>query len=507
MRTRLLPKPAGLRVRLGRRAASGAAWNLVGQVLPLLVAVACIPLLIREIGLERFGFIALAWVLVGYASLLDLGIGRALVRTVSARLAAADPRGAADSASTGLSFLLGFGLLLAAAMAMATPLLVRTVLRAPEALADEALGATWLLACSLPFVMLSGGYAGVLTAHQAFKPLNLVRALFGVFSYSLPLAVALAGYGQLPTLVAGILVLRVLGCAVFALACRRHCAWHWRLHWPRREITRELLALGGWMSVSNLVGPLLTSMDRLLIGALVPLRSVGLYSAPYDLLTRLMVFPNAIVAAVFPSVTSVPPGAPARQVLSELSRWLHLGMFPMLFTAMALAHPAMVLWLGEESGGQAAWVLQILVPGIYLNTLAQAPATLIQAAGRPRDMAVLHLLELPVFLLLLWALTERLGIAGTAAAATLRFAIDAAAVAMLAQRGLQIGAWPWRLTLECGAVVAGLLAAALLCRGWAASLALTVVGLVLLTVHGWVRVLRAGERQRLLGAVRQALGR
>ena len=494
-------------MRLGRRAARGAAWNLVGLLLPLLVAVACIPLLIREIGLERFGFIALAWVLVGYASLLDLGIGRALVRTVSARLAAADPRGAADSASAGLSFLLGFGLLLGVAMAVAAPLLVRTVLRAPEALAEEAFGATWLLACSLPFVMLSGGYAGVLTAHQAFKPLNLVRAFFGVLSYVLPLAAALAGHGQLPTLVASILLLRVLGCAVFALACRRHCGWHWQLRWPRSEIIHELLALGGWMSVSNVIGPLLTSMDRLLIGALVPLRSVGLYSAPYDLLSRLMVIPYAVVAAVFPSVTSVLPGAPARQALSELSRWLHLSMFPLLFAVMALAHPAMALWLGDESGGQAAWVLQILVPGIYLNTLAQGPATLIQAAGRPRDMALLHLLELPVFLLLLWTLTAQLGIVGTAAAATLRFALDAVAVTMLAQRGLQIGGWPWRLTLECGAVAACLLAAGLLCHEWAASLAVTGLGLVLLAAHGWVRVLRDSERQRLLSAARQALGR
>ena len=62
-------------------------WNLVGQLLPVVVALVTVPLLIRLLGLERFGFLSVAWALVGYASLFDFGIGRALTRAVAQRLA------------------------------------------------------------------------------------------------------------------------------------------------------------------------------------------------------------------------------------------------------------------------------------------------------------------------------------------------------------------------------------------------------------------------------------
>ena len=477
----------------------GSAWNLAGQAVPLVVAIAAIPWLIRWVGLDRFGFIALAWVLIGYASLFDLGIGRALIRTMSARLAQGDTAGADGSGRTGLTFLLALGLLAAALTALATPLLIQHLLQVPPALQDEAQGALFLLALSLPFVMLTSGYVAVLSAHQDFKRLNLIRGSFSVLSYLLPLALAGAGWVSLPAVVGMIVVLRIVGTLAFALACSRRFGFRWRVHRPDRTLSLELLSLGGWMSVSNIVSPLLSYLDRLLIGALVPLRGVGIYAAPYDLLSRLMVLPYAVMAAFFPAATAIEPGgAAAKRALCDLSRYLFLLMFPLLFVAMALAQPAMGLWLGPQIGAQAALVLQILVVGVFCNALAQGPATLIQAAGRPRDMAMLHLFELPLFLLLLWQLTARWGITGTAIAATLRLSLDAAAVFVLALRGLVARPWPWR-----GAVLPALLAAALLalaqpCSDWAAAAALIGIGGAMYLLLGWKLILLPEERQQIV---------
>ena len=46
-------------------------WNLFGLGLPLLIAAATVPKLLLLIGNERFGFLALAWGLIGYAGALD----------------------------------------------------------------------------------------------------------------------------------------------------------------------------------------------------------------------------------------------------------------------------------------------------------------------------------------------------------------------------------------------------------------------------------------------------
>ncbi len=67
------PAPPGANLHLmhGRLLARNVIWNLIGNGAPMIVAVFCIPILIRGLGKDRFGVLALAWALVGYASLFD----------------------------------------------------------------------------------------------------------------------------------------------------------------------------------------------------------------------------------------------------------------------------------------------------------------------------------------------------------------------------------------------------------------------------------------------------
>ena len=55
----------------GRTLFRGAIWNLLGQSLPVVAALLFVPLLVGGLGIERFGVLSLAWMLVGYFSLFD----------------------------------------------------------------------------------------------------------------------------------------------------------------------------------------------------------------------------------------------------------------------------------------------------------------------------------------------------------------------------------------------------------------------------------------------------
>ncbi len=62
---------------------SQVGWSLAGLTLPLVVAALTIPALLAHLGAERFGMLALAWGLVGYAAALDLGVGRAVTHRIA----------------------------------------------------------------------------------------------------------------------------------------------------------------------------------------------------------------------------------------------------------------------------------------------------------------------------------------------------------------------------------------------------------------------------------------
>ena len=58
-------------------------WNLLGMGLPTLVGVLVVPVMLHRLGDVRFGIVSIAWVLIGYLGVLDLGLGRALTREIA----------------------------------------------------------------------------------------------------------------------------------------------------------------------------------------------------------------------------------------------------------------------------------------------------------------------------------------------------------------------------------------------------------------------------------------
>src|SRR5437867_13017999 len=70
----------------GRLLARNGVWNVVGQSLPLVVALFAIPQLIETLGTDRFGLLTIVWAAIGYFGLFDLGLGRALTKLVAERL-------------------------------------------------------------------------------------------------------------------------------------------------------------------------------------------------------------------------------------------------------------------------------------------------------------------------------------------------------------------------------------------------------------------------------------
>src|SRR5258708_34829983 len=98
-----------LHLTSGRLLARNTIWNLIGNGAPLIVAVFSIPILIHGLGKDRFGVLTLAWALIGYASLFDLGLGRALTQVVAKKLGAGEERDIPGLAWTSLLLMLLLG--------------------------------------------------------------------------------------------------------------------------------------------------------------------------------------------------------------------------------------------------------------------------------------------------------------------------------------------------------------------------------------------------------------
>jgi hypothetical protein len=77
-------------------------WNLTGYIAPLVVAVVVIPFLIKRLGTPEYGVLTIAWGIVGYFGVFDMGLSNAITKFVAERIGRGSPAEINDIFHTGL---------------------------------------------------------------------------------------------------------------------------------------------------------------------------------------------------------------------------------------------------------------------------------------------------------------------------------------------------------------------------------------------------------------------
>lgn len=428
-------------------------FNLVGQIMPLATAVITVPFIVRGLGTERFGLLSLAWVILSYSAALDLGLGRASAKFVAEALAKAELEKVGSILAAAIVVQAILGAAGGLGLALAAPFIVDGWLKLPPTLAGEATEAFRLLGVAVPLVMVSGSLSGALQGAQRFDLVNAVQVPAAVSVYLAGLAGALLGLG-LVGVVALIVVSRVLTLAGLVALCARNLGG---LRSFSTSTLRLLFVFGGWVAVSNAVGPVLVYAERFLLGSLVSVAAVGYYAAPYEGVTRaLWILPGAAAAALFPGFAAW-TAVGDRQALSKaLARAVkYLLVAGGLASAVLVIFSDLILsfWLGPEYAGRSTWAMRILTVGVLINSLATVPYAALQGSGRPDLTAKFHLLELPLHLVGAWLLVSVWGVTGAAMAWSVRVALDAGLLFWASHRILRISAKSLR---ESGVGRAGL---------------------------------------------------
>lgn len=399
-------------------------YNLLGFTIPFLVSLIAFPPLIAALGTERMGVILLAWSIVGYFNLFDIGISRTTTKYVAEHIAAGRREALPPLIWSSLGMLFLLGLTAMAAWFACIPWLAGELLRIPAALLPETRDAFALLALSIPMLMLTAGIRGVFEGEQRFGLINLIKVPASIANYLLPLAVT-------PFTVRLDVIVLVLVCGRLAvLLVHAAClfAGDRRLlrpsFLPGRELGK-LLAYGGWMTVSRIISPVMVYLDRFFIGAMLGLVAVTYYTTPFELVGRLLILSQSFIAVLFPAMSALArDDARLARVSAATVRATLLVFIPLTVLTVAGAKPFLSLWIDVSFGGESALVLQILAVGLLLNALAQIPFTTIQARGRTDVTAWVHLAELPLYIGGLILCLHLFGIAGAALAWTGRMVLD-----------------------------------------------------------------------------------
>jgi O-antigen/teichoic acid export membrane protein len=495
----------------GRTIARNTLLNLVCSTVPLAIGIASIPYVIHQLGVDRFGILSLCWIMAGYFNFLNLGLGPATTKFVAEVLGNGESHRMPVMVWTSVLLSTILGVLGAAALGFATPLLVKHVFNVSPGLRGEAHTVFLLIAMSFPAVFAMGPLRGVLEAAQRFDLTNAIALPLNSANYLLPAVAVSLGFG-LPAIVGLILLSKVMAVLAYLVlgllyfpALRRPVVFDHR-------IFRDLLNFGGWVSIGNLVAPLIIYLDRFLIGALVSVAAVGYYAAPYEAVSRASVFPGALVGVLLPAFSTLRASQrhpDVEALFLRAVRYVTLLMGVPTIVAVFFARDILRIWLGDDFARHSALAFQIISLAVLLSSVFWVPHVLFQAAGRPDVPTKFILLELPFYAGLAWLFISRLGIAGAALAWMIRvLAHDALSVWMCARLGLvPLRSWlagPLARTLSAMGGFAALLAGtSALGLSLVARAAIVTALTVPLSMTMWRHGLRQEERQSLVRRFRR----
>jgi O-antigen/teichoic acid export membrane protein len=466
-------------------------YNLGGSIAPVFISLATVPVYLHLIGDARYGVLAIVWLFLGYFGLFDPGITRAASFHI-ARLHRPDDAKERESVFwTALIVNLGFGVAGGIILYVAARPIFMSAFKMPETMRGEVIASLPWLAASVPLSIVTGVLGGALQAREWFGTFNMINVANAAFTQLVPLAVAYWHGPDLTWLIPAVLITRAVGVipSFVALASAVPLG---RGGGCDRSKLRSLFSYGGWITVTNVLTPLLTTIDRMLIGTMLSAEAVTFYTVPFNLVSRGSVVPGALANSLFPMMSRSSPEDSA-QLASEAVAALAAVTTPMIVLAAAVFPIFMRIWVGRSFAEHAAPIGVVLLAGIWVNGLAYVPYGHLQASGRPDIVAKFHAIEVIPFLGILWLGLHSFGLIGAAYAWTLRTTVDAL---LLFKVGGSIPHWQRLLPGVLIVVAAAVLSPT---SAMSARMLAETVLLIVATVWSWTLspVIRAIVRQRL----------
>lgn len=390
----------------------------------MLIGIAAIPYIYKNIGIERVGILTIIWALIGYFSIFDFGLGRAITQRIAGLAQYSSEQHKKNIATTGVFFTVLIGIVGGVVGFAAIELVGVSWVNSTPSLDDE-IRASFLLAClAIPATTATTGLRGILEGEEKFKVVNLLKLILGLSNFLGPIAAIALHGAHLDYIVGSLVIFRYVILFAHYLNIKHLVNTAGKIS---SDEASQLFRFGGWMTLSNLISPLMVVADRFLISHVLGAAVVAYYTIPADFMIRLLILPAAITTSLFPVFSrnlSSKNYTNAEVLYKKSMRLIFIMMGAIAVCILFGGKFGLDIWLGSKFAEKSSAVATVLSIGILFNSLAQIPHAYIQASGDARSTALIHVFESVLYLPTLYLLMQLHGVLGAALAWMLRALLD-----------------------------------------------------------------------------------
>lgn len=373
---------------------SAFASQVAAALLPSIILLLIVPVVRRKLGLDAFAGFTVLISGVSVLTLFDGGLGRSTTYFTSRHGVQND---GATRSWLWACMLLGvvFSVAIGAAGTLALHL---------ENGSFKAAGpALQVLLAFTPVFVLGAIVKGALEGQRRFALSTGLQLAYGCAISVAPLILVL-GDSRLSAFSFSVGLIRT--CLVGALAA---CVPALLL--PRKNLglagvllqVRQVFDYTKWLVISNVIGLCIVFADRFVIASHFDARIVASYILPMEMVSRVQLLVAAFCSVIFPTlVMHAERNNPDYfHVVRSAQGVVASGVLAASCVFVPLAEPVFSWWLGASLGGQAAQIGLVSLIGVALIANAALAMVAINSLGHTRQIAILHAIELVIYVVLL----------------------------------------------------------------------------------------------------------
>lgn len=404
------------------------SWNLIGFVVPILVAIILIPLLIKHIGMERFGVLTLIFALIGFMNIFDFGLTRSITNCV---VKYKDNEVLLlTSIKTGWFIIVMIISVVAIMIVLFNQKITAFVFNLSNpVLVHEVSRSLLMVAFSLPFVISQATFVGVLEAFSCFKKISLGKIPFSILMYLVP-AVISCYSNSLFYITVSLCIIRIIMSALFFIMMgdelKRVTSKKLSDVNIEKNIAIELFKFGGWVSISNIIAPVMLYMDRFFVASIVGASLVAYYTTPYEVVSKISIVAISVSGVLFPLLASKikTDARLADKYFKKSLIGIFLALLAPVMIGIFFAENILTLWISKSFADSASIIFSMFLVGFLIHGLIQPAFTWIQASGKPYITALAHVFDLSLYVFYFPILTKHYGLFGAVTAWVIRVTLS-----------------------------------------------------------------------------------
>ncbi len=400
---------------LSYKTLKNVSYSLVGYVWPIVFSIFVTPIVLHRLGLANYGIYVLVNTIIGFLTLLDLGLASALIKYIAEYQAAGNEEGLRkllNSAHTLYLFIAFIGLAVFLFLGkFFLPIFHITGMTTSHIFVVFALAGAAFFVITWGYV-----YAAVPAALQRYD-ITTKLSMFQLTFFNLGmLALVIMGF-QLKAIMTLYLFFNIILVLVFRYYFKQLLpGFELSFGWDRKELKKSY-RFGVFAAITNLSATSLFQLDRFLIPIFLGPALLTYYTLPGNVAQKVSGVSSSLTQVLFPLSSSLfgsgeqeKVGMVYRRTVRNLAVVAAAGS-----TACVLfAYPILLFWLGRDFADQGWKILIILAATHYLLSLYSPVYFCLMGLGKSKFLMYLSLFLAVVNIAFLIILVPHYGIVGAA---------------------------------------------------------------------------------------------